>query len=649
MEWNLAPEFDSLIIVLIILAYAGRDSNLPSLENKFFKSYGIVTLVTIVFNIASKFMVSHQNIFPNVMIYIITTIYIICTPILGLVYFYYVVIISYPSKTERKRIIKLGLIPTAIYIVVALTNVIHQQLFMITKEEGYVRGSAIFLSYFLPYLYCVGSIVVIVCNIHRLEKKMASILGAFPSFIILMTATQQFFPNIILTGMISASTLLILYLYLQNKQIYLDHLTKLPNRWKMLNIMEMLLESNDSEKKVLLMVVSLQDFKQVNDMFGQQRGDKFLKQISKFLCEIIPDESIYRFSGDEFAVLFLEHNKEQVEECIQKIQMRMQFPWHVEEYQWVLSTAIGIVSRAEKTKTMESMMQAVEYAVLEAKKNNNQVCWFDEDMMQKIERKKQIIQILKQKLEDQSFEMYYQPIYAVSEQKFLYAESLIRMNDTPIGPIYPSEFIPIAEETGIIVEMTYVILDKVCKFVKRLIENGIEMNSVHVNFSPLQFSQIDLQERVLEIIKQNDIPNISIKIEFTESALAESTDIVTDFALTMQKNGIKMGLDDFGTGYSNISTVMNIPFNAVKLDRSLVWAAMKDEKSSLAIQGIIDSFKALGMQMVAEGVETEEQKQKVIEYGVDQIQGYYFSKPLPEDEALEFLKRENSKDKEEIL
>lgn len=407
-------------------------------------------------------------------------------------------------------------------------------------------------------------------------------------------------------------------------------------------MIDILLQRAGKEEGIWLMVVSLRDFKQVNDMFGQQVGDSFLKEISSFLCEVAPKDSVYRFNGDEFAILYDKSQKEDVERCVQTISDRMEAVWEAGEYRCFLSAVIGVVEKTENNQTIESMIQSVEYAVAEAKKRkDNSIYYCDEKMLEEMERKKKIIQILKDKLKDGNFEMYYQPIYAVSAKKFLYAESLIRMNDTPIGPIYPSEFIPIAEETGIIIEMTYLILDKVCKFVKKILEEEIEIQSVHVNFSAIQFSQIDLENKVIEIIKQNGIPSSSIKIEFTESAIAESTEVVTNFAVAMRREGIKMGLDDFGIGYSNIATVLNIPFNAVKLDKSLVWAAMKDKKSTLAIKNLIQVFRELGMQVVAEGVETEEQRQLVCDFGVAQIQGYYFSKPLPEKEAIQFLKENN--------
>jgi len=167
--------------------------------------------------------------------------------------------------------------------------------------------------------------------------------------------------------------------------------------------------------------------------------------------------------------------------------------------------------------------------------------------------------------------------------------------------------------------------------------NPIE--SIHVNFSAMQFSQPDLAQRVLEIISRNHTPMSAIKIEFTESTLAESTQAVTEFTLRMLEHGIKMGLDDFGTGYSNIATVINIPFGTVKLDKSLVWVSMENEKSALAVKNLSRTFKELGMKVVAEGVETEEQRKLVVDFGVDQIQGYFYAKPMPEGEMEEFMLR----------
>ena len=538
---------------------------------------------------------------------------------------------------QAKKVIGIGLIPGAGYTLLILVNPFTRNIFDINSQNGYSRGSWVFTTYLVFYIYCLASIVVTVCNRKKIEAEIYGILAAFPVLAVLVIFVQQLYPDVILSGSAATCALLIIYLHLQNKQISLDYLTNIPNRQELLNMIGLTIKKAP-DKEFYLLVVSLRDFRQINNTCGQQKGDVFLKEVSQFLCRTGPAGNVYRFSGDEFALLFLQPDKDELTQCISRIQERMSGPWQVDEYRFVLPAVMGIFYHTGDEDTLEKIINSVECAVARAKEGKHgQVCYCDRAMLEKMERKRRIIQILKQQLTEPDFEMYYQPIYSVKSGEFLYAESLMRIPKSPIGPIYPSEFIPIAEETGLIVDITYIMLDKVCKFINRLIETGIEVGAVHVNFSGIQFSRPDLADRVLEIVQKNGTPMPALEIEFTESTLAESTQVVTDFAVQMLERGIKMGLDDFGTGYSNIATVIHIPFGTVKLDKSLVYAAMNSEKSALAIRNLTRTFKALGMKVIAEGVENEEQKNMVVEFGADQIQGFYYARPMPEDETVEFM------------
>ena len=643
MEWNIMPEFCALIILIIVWMYEKKGNNIPSFKNRVFKLCLMTTFMGISSNIISTIMIEHYKELPIWATWIVTTIYFIFIPLMGMIYFYYVVASIYIKYKEIKNVLLIASIPTFFYFIAIIFNFFTKLIFDISPEKGYVRGELIGVTYLIFYFYCLAIVFLVAYKYKKIEQKTIRILLMFPMLSTLIVIIQQTHKYIILSGFSASCALLIVYLYLQNKQIYIDYLTKIPNRGQLLNMLDFQLQSGKKKEKIALIVISLREFKIINDRYGQQIGDIFLQEISKLLCKISPKESVYRFNGDEFAVLLSGESYTNIEQYVNQVQEEMNKMWRIGEYSTYLSIAIGIVRCSSDNRTVESIIQSVEYAVAMAKKKkNNYICFFDDKVLKEMKRKKIIAEILREKLKEESFEMYYQPIYDVETKKFLYLESLIRINDSPIGPIYPNEFIPIAEETGIIIEMTYVILDKVCKFIKSVIDNKIPIRCVHVNFSPLQFSQMDLEERVIEIIKKNGIPSNTIKIEFTESALADSTESVIKFSKEMKKHGIKMGLDDFGTGYSNVSTVMSIPFHTVKLDKSLVWMAMKSDGAAIMFRNIIGAFKGIGMQLVAEGIETEEQKKAVIDFEVEQIQGYYFSKPLPREEALQFLK-ENSK------
>lgn len=637
MRWNIAPESISLVMLGIIWVYARKGSHLPSLKNRVFQGCLMVTFSAMLTNILSTIMIYEYDKVPLFLTWFVTSIYFVLTPLMGLVYFLYTITVIFDEPEQMKRLITVGIIPGILYGVLVFINPFTRNLFDINNGQGYVRGPLISTTYLIFYAYCLACICVTVVNHKRIERSIYAILSAFPILAVFVIIVQQMYPDIILSGSAATCALLIIYLHLQNRQISLDYLTNIPNRQELLDMLGLMVKKSP-EKKFVLMVVSLRDFRQLNNNCGQLVGDKFLKAVGQYLNTVGPRENVYRFGGDEFALLFTKMDEHRIRACIAEIVQRMEQPWQIDDYRFILSSVIGVIQHENKEESLEKIINAIEYAVYQAKTGKyGKVCYCDKVMLEEMERRRKVIQILKEKLADQSFEMYYQPIYSVEDDDFRYAESLMRIPDSPIGPIFPSEFIPIAEETGLIIEITFVILDKVCKFINRLLSKGIRIESIHVNFSGIQFSQPDLAERVLHIIRKNHTPMAAIKIEFTESTLAESPNVVTKFALEMLKYGIKMGLDDFGTGYSNIETVLNIPFGTIKLDKSLIRVSGKNEKSACAIKNLTNTFKELGMKVVAEGVETEGQKNMIIAFGADEIQGFYYAKPMPADGMETFM------------
>lgn len=637
MNWNIAAESISLVILGIICVYARKGSHLPSLKNRIFHGCLVITFSAILTNILSTVMIYHYETVPAWMTWIVTTIYYILTPLMGLAYFLYTVSVIYPDSPQLKKVMWSGCLPGLLYMLLVLGNPFTKLLFDLNQSAGYTRGDWVFLTYLIFYAYCLASIILTLLNRNKMEAEIFRILAAFPILAVLVIIVQQLYPEVILSGSAATCALLIIYLHLQNKQISVDYLTNVPNHQELLDMLDLMVRKTP-QKEFALLVVSLRDFRQVNNTCGQQRGDAFLKSVCHFLCGVSSSENVYRFSGDEFAILFTDVNQERMERCVRSIQKRMAEPWQAGDYTIHLSAVMGIIHHTDQAESLEQIVNAIEYAVAQAKSGKyGQICYCDQAMLDKLDRKQKIIRILKEQIQKQDFEMYYQPIYDVETGIFDYAESLMRIPHSEIGPIYPNEFIPVAEETGLIIDITYIILDKVCKFINRLLEKGIPIQAIHVNFSAVQFARPDLAERVLSIIHQNHTPLSAVKIEFTESTLAESTQVVTEFVLKMDQYGIKMGLDDFGTGYSNISTVINIPFETVKLDKSLVWISIDNAAPALAVKNLTSTFKQLGMKVVAEGIETEEQRKLVVDFGVDQIQGFFYAKPMPEEQTEQFL------------
>ena len=238
---------------------------------------------------------------------------------------------------------------------------------------------------------------------------------------------------------------------------------------------------------------------------------------------------------------------------------------------------------------------------------------------------------------EDSFGVYYQPIYDMEEQAYTKAEALLRLPPHELGQLRPDEFIPLAEENGLITEITYQVLHKTCLFLQQLQQSGIPMKGISVNFSAVMFLQQDLANTILSIIAEYGIPAKLLQIELTESMLARDPHMITAFMQRMKQEGIEFLLDDFGTGYSNISNVLSLPVQTIKIDKSLLWQAMVSQEWAIVLHKMCEAFHEVHQQLLVEGVENEEQVAFVKACGCRYIQGYYYAPPLPQERARMIL------------
>lgn len=636
MRWNIAAECISAVMLSIIWAYSRKGSIVPTLKNKMFQACFLTTFCAMISNILSTVMLANPQAVPAFLTEAVTLVYFAATPLMGMAYFFYAAATVYEKHDGVWKVIGWMSVPGILYFLMVLGNPFMHLLFIIQPGGGYAQGPLILLTYLIFYFYCLCALVLVLMKRAWLERPIRRILASFPVIACAVIVFQQFYPEIILTGSAATSALLLIYLYLQNKQIAIDYLTGLPNHHAFIKMLELQIKKN-SQQPFTVIVLSLRDFKLINDTFGQQSGDAFLHVIAEYLRSVCPARSVYRFSGDEFA-LFVPGEGEPARRLALVLQERMHLPWQAKEYACILQAVVGVVRYPDSSDSAEGLVNGIEYAVARAKAGfgDDAVCYCGPEMFREIKRRSQITSILEEKLKTGEFEVYYQPIFSVKSGKYVCAEALMRIPESPLGPIYPNEFIPLAEESGMIIGLTYQILEKVCCFISRLTELHIPFRCINVNFSAVQFTQQDLIEKTLAVLRENNTPASKIKIEFTESVLAENQTAVAHFAEEMRKKGILLGLDDFGTGYSNIVSVINTPFDTVKLDKSLIWSAMESRRSASMIKNMTSIFHELGLKVLAEGVETQEQDAFVRECGIDMIQGFLYARPMPEKEALRF-------------
>ncbi|MEG1578412.1 MAG: diguanylate cyclase, partial [Oscillospiraceae bacterium] len=502
MQWNIAPECSALAMICILNICARNGNTLPTLRKFFFKLCLAGSILTISFNIMTALILTEHALLPAWVLWVVNTIYYMTTPVFGVLFMVYSFSVLEESEEKAVRLSLLSAIPTIPYLLVVLTNPWTRLIFKVVPVTGYVRGPLIILPFLMTYYY--GTVIILTAIFKRSHASRVEhvTLIAFPAAAVVALVVQQIFPTIVLTGSATACALIITYLMLENKQISLDALTGLPTRQVLLDMMKINLSRRSD---FTLIVLSLRKFKLINNRLGQHCGNLILQQIAAFLRGVAPKTQLYRFSGDEFAILLEGHQNP--DEMVSVISARMNDTWNVESYQCSVFMAVGIVKNDRDLDSVETMITGAEHAVFRAKEHlENAYIYCTPQMISDIHRREGITEILADTVKKNDIALYYQPIYDVTTSKFTAAECLVRIPDSPLGFLTPGEFIPLAETTGIIVPLTYQILEKLCPFLNELSTVNSDFSAVMINFSALQFSDENLEEKFLEIIHRHNVP-----------------------------------------------------------------------------------------------------------------------------------------------
>lgn len=288
---------------------------------------------------------------------------------------------------------------------------------------------------------------------------------------------------------------------------------------------------------------------------------------------------------------------------------------------------VTVMHRNEKRKIQNSLEQNRQISV------KREICISNE-------RYKTIEAAIERTLENpKSFKVYYQPIYSIKENKVVAAEALLRLFDVELGEIPTEEFVYVAEKNGKIIELGQNVLRQVCEFLQRQIKESFEIRYIQINLSIFESLREELPYEMEEILAEYGIEPEKINLEIKESALKKKDNVLTRNMEKLLEKGVHFSLDDYGTGASALTYIINFPFQIVKIDRDVLWNAMEDEHAMMALCASINMIKDMNMKIVVEGVESQEVAERLKKMGCDFLQGYYFSKPMPEEEFLDYLKQ----------
>lgn len=422
---------------------------------------------------------------------------------------------------------------------------------------------------------------------------------------------------------------------------YYDALTGIPNRNAFLLQLDEIIDMYVKHNMLgALFFIDLDDFKKINDSLGHDIGDKLLKAISSKITDILDEtETLCRFGGDEFLLLKRDvTDKNHVADLAKQLLCIFDNNFNLDGKQVFITGSVGICMFPVNGDDKNIILKNADTAMYKAKeKGKNRYEFYNEEMSQLIIKKMLIEKALRVGLKNNEFYLNFQPQVNLKTGKIVGFESLIRLKNDELGFVSPGDFIPIAEENGLIIPIGDWVMETACKKNIEWISKGYEHTCMAINVSSLQIHEADFLEKIKNLITRLGILPQFIELEITESVLMEDMKENVKILQELRNMGIKTALDDFGTGYSSLNYLRMIPIDTLKIDKSFVDDICVNEKQGAIVDGIIEMAHKLGMKVVAEGIETTEQLEVLSQKNCDVIQGYVFCKPLMVDEVEKLL------------
>jgi diguanylate cyclase (GGDEF)-like protein/PAS domain S-box-containing protein len=421
-----------------------------------------------------------------------------------------------------------------------------------------------------------------------------------------------------------------------------DPLTNLPNRNLLNDRTTLALAATKRLKNtVTLMYLDLDRFKFINESLGPTIGDQVLKELAQRLLDCVrPEDTVCRQGGDEFIILLPNTDAEGAAHVAKKLLFAIAQPFNFNGQRIVLTTSIGIAAYPQDGHNFEQLAQSADAALYRAKhEGRNNFQFFARQMHEQANDVLQLENELRNAIEHEEFLLYYQPQYDSKLSKIVGLEALIRWQHPEKGLVSPAVFIPIAEESGLIAEIGDWVLRTAVKQLATWQQAGLNVVPIAVNLSVVQFHQDTLYDSVCQILRETKVDPSMLELELTEGIAMEDSERTLNVLNQLNALGVKLSIDDFGTGYSSLSYLKKFKIDKLKIDQSFVRGLGVHPQDAAIITAIISMAKSLGFKTIAEGVETQEQLNFLIQYECDEIQGYYFSKPLPSNEVAKLMSK----------
>lgn len=632
-DWNLSFDYVACFLLLLIVIWYLSEKIIPLKSHKAFFCLVAVIFVATATEIAATLMARLFPAFSYKIFFFVLSIQGLAINLVPMALAYYIFFLVHMDMGRKKSVKYLFVAGLAADVVVIVVNFFTEWAF--TFENGrYQNGYGGLILYGIDAVMIIISLVLIVRHATNFVFLRTPAL-LFNVVCGIVCCLIQLFLYVPMLNLSLALLCLMFYYYLQNPGTVTEPVTRQFNRMFM---GEYLYGKFSEGKDFGVIAVAMDDFKFINKTYGVENGDNLLFQVGSFLDTLKANTTVFRFGSDQFCVAVTK-NLENIGNLAETIQARFKHPWYSESQVGIMmSASLCCIECPRDAATYGELVEVLDYSMSMVKKTNKGKVMFANDInLDRVKQDKTVEKAVKQAMDRDELLVYYQPIYSVNKGVYNSAEALVRMHDEELGWVSPEIFIPIAEKNGLIIEMGEMILNKVCSFIHdyKLSETSIEY--IEVNTSPVQLMQHDFSDRVKDILEKYDVSPEQINIEITETATLTSSSVVTGNIKKLVDYGISFSLDDYGSGYANIDYINHMPFKIIKLDKYFIWDSFKNDKAGITLEYTIGMLNALQLYIVAEGVETEEMRDYLVNIGCHYMQGWYYSKAIADTEFMELI------------
>lgn len=597
------------------------------------------SLLTTIFDILSSLAIGHPDTYSQTYCLIITNIYYFLNNNKIYIYVLYLLILSgveARSTTRMKLIVSLPYLATTVLI---LMNPLTHNVFRIDADLVYHREIGLQFLYLFALLNLTFWSLYSLRNIKKLERTVFLAYVTFVIIYILSALLQTLYPEYLVQSFATAMCELVIIMVLLNRKEMIDGTTQVYNQNAFYDKLQSIITGNTQASVALII---LEDTARINYTLGYRYLTKILQEVALFIKRELKVRDSYYIRNGCFAVLCTDPSDIKCEEMRQKLADKFSEHWHINDLAINLSIRTTqfmipgqINSYSDVYEYINNVIAVREVSGIDKHAGMTEIS-FDNHF-----REQQVRKAVTLAIENEAFEVYYQPIYSVAEQCYATAEALVRLRDPELGFIPPDEFIPIAEKDGTITILGMQIFDKVCSILNHFELAKLGIRFVEINLSVVQCMQKNIKEQLLTLMKENNIRPEQICLEITETVAVNTPETVRNLFQELDKLGITLALDDYGNGYANLDYLLELPFHYVKLDKGIIWNYFEDDIGRITLESNIAMMRSLGIEMIAEGVETREQAEALTKLGVNYLQGYYFSRPIPPKEFMKFITENN--------